>query len=150
MSGVTPGKMIIGFAAIAVVAAIVTAVMLEPPHAQREFRLDEHRTNDLAALDAAIGEYWKRKSALPSHLEALSSELGSRATRSDPETNQPYRYEVTGSTSFRLCATFARESRDTARYGYDARQFQWGHKAGSQCFDLEVRKENSPAPPIAR
>ncbi len=132
------GKLLLAAATLAVVAAIAAAVMLEPPHRQREYRLDAHRVSDLAALDAAVNLYWKRHGALPTTLEALAAEPGLSALK-DPETQAAYGYEITGSQSFRLCANFASGSRATDRYA-GAPQLQWAHSAGRQCFDLMIKE----------
>ncbi len=139
----TTGKLLLCATGVAALAAVGAAVMLEPPHVQREYRLDDRRERDLAALNGAINEYWKRRHALPPNLETLAAELALGSTHQDPATGVAYLYEITGNNSFRLCANFARDSRETDRYTYAARQFEWAHGSGRQCFVLTA-KDKAP------
>lgn len=139
MSALTNGKLLLCAAGFAVVAAIAAAIALEPPHQQREYRLDANRERDLASLDRAVNEYWKRRRVLPANLEVLAADLALGNTHKDPETDAAYIYEVTGKQSFRLCANFARASRDTERYAMVGRQFEWAHESERRCFDRTVK-----------
>ncbi len=136
MSAMTAGKWLLGVAGVAAIAAVIAAVTLEPPHVQRELRLDTQRAGDLSALSRAINEYSKRHDALPSSLEALAAEPGLGSMHTDPETGIAYAYEITGKRSFRLCANFARESKAPSRH---FAQFEWAHGAGRHCFDRNVK-----------
>lgn len=136
MSAMTTGKLLLGVTGVAVIAAVIAAVTLEPPHVQRELRLDTQRVGDLSALDRAVKEYAKRHDALPPTLEVLAAEPGLASMHKDPETGIAYAYEITGKRSFRLCANFARESRAPNRH---FAQFEWAHGAGRHCFDHDVK-----------
>jgi hypothetical protein len=61
-------------------------------------------------------------------LGELSREGGISIVANDP-SGAPYEYEITGSETFRLCATFQRSSAEQGR-GADF----WSHDAGRQCF----------------
>lgn len=138
MSAVTAGKLLLGAASVAVFAAVIAAVTLEPPHLKRQYRLDDHRTSDLAAINRAVSEYWKRHSALPPSLAVLAAEPGMDIEHKDPETAIAYEYQVTGKGTFRLCANFAQDSRAARRR---ATEFEWAHSSGRQCFDRVARNK---------
>jgi hypothetical protein len=49
----------------------------------------------------------------------------------DPESGAPYTYQVTGESTFKVCATFA-QARDRAS------DPAWNHPAGRHCFDFDA------------
>jgi hypothetical protein len=138
MSAITTGKLLLGVAGVAVLAVVIAAVTLEPPHVQRQQRLDARRTSDLSTANRAVNEYWKRRRALPPSLDAIAAEAGMNIQRKDPETDIAYGYEITGERSFRLCANFAR---DSEAGGGHPTEFEWAHGSGRQCFDRIVENK---------
>lgn len=133
------GKALLVAATMFVAAAIVAAIYIEPPQAAREKRLDERRVQDLAALEMKLSEYWNRQKKLPQTLNDLTT-AGLQGADSDPETRHPYQYVPTGELSYRLCATFSAGSADHGRAAWPARQVEWAHGRGAQCFDRNVRQ----------
>jgi hypothetical protein len=124
----------------AVVVVIAGLVMLGTPGQARARRLDGMRVNDLSTLSLAVDEYWAKHAALPATLDTLVSAHQVDRMVTDPQSNRPYTYLVSGERSYRLCATFQQPS-DTgdARHGSmlvapNART--WRHGAGESCFDL--------------
>jgi type II secretory pathway pseudopilin PulG len=130
---------------VAVVAAVIAAVViLGPPGAQRERRLDAARISDLQMIQSAVMGYVARHEALPADLATLAKEPGYALSTSDPQTGAPYVYEVTGTTSYRLCASF---TTDTAKERRDERpdytySVEWAHGAGRQCFERHAKKSD--------
>jgi type II secretory pathway pseudopilin PulG len=128
---------------IAVFAAVIAAVVtIGPPSAQRERRLDAARISDLESIQNAVAAYVERHAALPADLPALAREPGYALSIADPQTGAPYVYQVTGATSYRLCASF---TTDTAREGRDERpdytySVDWAHGAARQCFERHAKK----------
>ncbi len=73
----------------------------------------------------------------------------------DPETDAPYKYEVTGDLSFRLCASFSEETKDLSGQGSypmrdmaypstvggDSMNNNWKHGVGETCFDRTIDPE---------
>jgi len=124
---------VLAIVAIVVVVATVTTglIVAGGPGVARQRRLDDRRTQDLEMLTFAIQRHYNRHHALPSSLDTLRVEHEMRDVPIDPETRVPYRYEVTGPTGYRLCATFRQPSNDV--YG----RTSWAHDTGSVCFDRE-------------
>lgn len=121
---------------IVVVAAAVVAglVISGPPAEQRRLRADERRVSDLQQLSRAIQSYYVETTSLPGELDALVNGWISSGLPRDPETEADYGYEITGDSTFRLCAEFARESRaDTAG------EF-WLHGEGRHCYVLDFSR----------
>lgn len=91
------------FAALAIGAGLV---LTGGPGQARKERRDSQRDSDLSALSALVrclAEQEGRK--LPQRLQ-ITDDCGAQARLEDPFTGQPYRYEVTGPRSYRLCAGF--------------------------------------------
>jgi hypothetical protein len=124
---------VLAIVAIVVVAATVTAglIVAGGPGVERQRRLDDRRSRDLDVLVMAIQRHYNRHHSLPPSLDTLSVEHEMLDVPVDPETRAPYRYEVTGPTGYRLCATFHQRSNDT--FG----RTSWAHDSGSVCFDRE-------------
>ena len=97
--------MLVGGVLVVVVAVVgVALTIIGPPSEQRAARLDERRVADLRGIARAVDLYWTRSGRLPTGLEETSNELGSRVSRTDPETTMPYAiaYWSAGPTSYVL------------------------------------------------
>jgi hypothetical protein len=114
------------------------------PGAERQRRFDERRVEDLRViygelLNQVVGADWREPQVAPvlrGPLPASLDDVAVRAMRqrprvADPATGAPYEYEVTGASTFRLCATF-----DAARD--DPNDLAWNHPAGRHCFDFDA------------
>jgi hypothetical protein len=131
--------MLIG-GAIALVTVVVAAALyvLGSPGEQRRLRLDERRVEDLNALRADIGAYWRVNRRLPASLGEASRDP---ALYRDPVSGDAYEYRVLGERSYELCATFERP------YSPDRPQLAtrfWPHPAGRHCFALDVPVRDQP------
>jgi len=134
-------------AAFAAIAAALVAfaiawgfVLVGSPGARRLERFDEQRLRDLQAIAREINalvvvevdETCKLKGPLPKTLQEVVERARIEQVRpTDPESGEPYAYEVKSETSYEVCATFtqARES--------DHSVF-WNHPAGRHCFTIDV------------
>lgn len=128
---------------VAVLAAVVAAfLVLESPAEMRRRSLDQQRVSDLRAISDVIDAYWTQEKTLPPDLAALDGWQGFSAPPTDPVTDVPYRYRVTGDATYELCATFATETsdRDPGRRIWVAPDKFWRHPAGDHCFELEAEK----------
>jgi hypothetical protein len=136
------GRVLGGLAAVVAVAAVATSIWLNPPSAIRAREVDQRRLQNLDQTVSAINTYFNVHHALPPELKALEGDDNRLPQISwhDPETKRPYDYEITGETTYRLCAVFARASEegDNPYYLSEAK-----HKAGRDCFQ-------KTAPPPAK
>ena len=67
-----------------------------------------------------------------------------------PEDRDAYQYEVTGETTYNLCATFTSDRQDrkdeysyavpVAEKGYNPQNYNWEHGVGETCFERTVTK----------
>jgi hypothetical protein len=109
------------------------------PDTRRAERMDERRLEDLQTIHGEILELVRDpdrpgalRAALPSTLAELASKAtGRRISTTDPESNEAYEYRVTGTSTYVLCATFARP-RDASDHVF------WNHGAGRACFTLDA------------
>jgi hypothetical protein len=137
------GKMLSILTALVAIAAVSTSIWLNPPSETKARSLDRERLDGLRTTAFAIKKYFDVQHALPADLKALDSERNQpiQANWHDPETHQPIEYEIIGLQTYRLCATFDRNS-DWQRPGdYDFKK----HSAGHDCFVYNVGSQQSDA-----
>lgn len=125
-----------------VVAAAVGVGLWQvgPPGQARLQRLDDQRSRDLAALDAAIRRYARARGALPRTLDDLPDVSDGRST--DPESEAPYEYRADDAETFSLCADFATArstpSPPVPRAPSAEAPEYWKHDRGRVCFTSEL------------
>ena len=96
-------QLLAGLLALVVVVAVVAGiVVVGSPAEQRTQRLDERRVGDLASIAQAADLYWTRHAQLPTSLNELTSEPGTRLRTNDPETNASYEYRRLDASSFEV------------------------------------------------
>jgi hypothetical protein len=154
-------KMIASFATLVIAASIGGAFfIIGSPAAERFYRIDDQKVNDLAMIQSQVGSYWQLKEKLPAELSDMNDPLSGYTVPNDPDSGAPYEYRATEKLSFELCATFNRPNRpaisgDSARpvmpYGTE----YWQHGAGRTCFTRTVDPDRySPMmkvpPPLSR
>jgi hypothetical protein len=135
------GKVLSLLVALVAVAAVSTSIWLNPPSETKARSLDRERLDGLRTTAFAIKRYFDVQHALPANLKALDNERNQpiQANWHDPETHQPIEYEIIGLQTYRLCATFDRNS-DWQRPGdYDFKK----HSAGHDCFVYNVSQSDA-------
>lgn len=124
------------------------------PEDMRMQRLDAQKVSDLQSIQWQIVNYFQQKEQLPADLSALNDPISSFMVPADPQSGAPYVYHLTAEHSFVLCATFNRDSLDTAGQGeymardmaYPARGISdtWMHGTGEVCFERTIDPELYP------
>jgi hypothetical protein len=130
----------IALAVVMVIGGLVAAGM---PSAVRAEQIDARRLEDLRAIHDGVmrlsfGDGWRDPAvpliqvrALPESLDVVAREAaGVRPRIQDPLNGTRYTYDVTGKTTFRLCAGFA-SARD------ERTSPEWNHPAGYYCYELD-------------
>ena len=135
---------------VLVVATIVSGFfILGTPGQARLVRIDENKVQNLQMIQSQIVSYWQAKQTLPQSLEDLNDSISGFSAPTDPQSHQPYVYEVTGTYSFRLCADFNGPSQagaDSYARPYDMEgQDNWSHTVGYTCFDRTIDPARYPA-----
>lgn len=139
-----PGRWLAIAACVVAVATVAAAiVVMGPPSAQREAKLDRKRVHDLNRIVQVVEQHVARHDTLPPDLATLAGQPGLRLAIVDPQSGAPYGYEVTGDRAFRLCAVFATDTATRPAGAAPWNMADWHHGAGRQCFDREVEK-NKP------
>lgn len=156
------------------IAAITTSVIIVgwivagffivgTPAEQRQIRFDEQRVNNLQSIQYQVVDYWNQKGVIPSDLDDLSSSIGGFVAPTDPLTQEAYEYQVNGPLEFTLCATFAKDSKDSDfaqrepriafdPFGAPTKGFDsWEHGEGRVCFDRTIdpelnKRDGAPTP----
>lgn len=136
------------FAGALVVGSIITGFsVIGSPSTQRQLRQDGERVSALQEIQSRVINYWQLKAALPTDLSLLEMDtIYGRTIPLDPETKESYEYVPVDSLSFKLCATFNKEtpvqvagntypSVPLMEYSSDITvSSNWQHQAGYQCF----------------
>ncbi len=133
-----------GIASLAVAGAIAGGLMLTGgPQTERMRRMDERRASDLQQIKSALLNKFQANHTLPEKLSALEN---MEDYIQDPVSGKPYLYRKTGRDRFRLCATFALDSREQNANEYMPYQNFNQHPAGFYCFNLHYgpNQDNSP------
>lgn len=135
-AGTGRGRLLAIVASVAAVATVVAAlVVMDPPAAQREMRIDQKRVRELHRIEAAAHQYLEEHGRLPADLATLAARPGLRLAVEDPVDGSVYGYEVTGPRSLRLCAGFATDSARGASGSGFYENDGWYHPAGHHCFE---------------
>ena len=121
------------------VAVVWGFVLVGGPEAGRTEKMDARRLDDLQAIEAEVQDLvfdrdhkTTLKQPLPPSLQEVAAKARyRRLTLEDPVSGEPYEYAVTGPTTYRLCATFARERASSY-------QVFWNHPAGRHCFTIDA------------
>ena len=146
--------------AVGILALLTVAAgffIIGSPTDIRMMRLDAQKESDLMNIQWQIVNYWQQKELLPENLSELADPLSGIVIPVDPQTGERYSYAQTGARSFRLCATFNRESASTALVtrmepampvpvggSYDKQNEHWQHPSGEACFDRTIDPERYP------
>ncbi len=140
----------VGVVVAMVVAAVAVGLYLAgSPNTERGRRFDTERVNALAGIAAAVDSYYGEKGALPPTTEALTTENIHLGPFVDPKTGEPYEYQVTGVSTYELCAVFEYDSQAMSKsraestpvpvdYYRGAPSSTWDHGTGRSCFPLDA------------
>jgi hypothetical protein len=143
----------IGTAIVVLVAVVGAFFIVGSPATARLIQFDQTKINDLSAIQSQIVNYWQRKEVLPNSLADLEDPISSYKIPNDPQTNQPYEYNVkdAANLSFELCATFNKEgdnqygqTRPMMPYEKGFNSDSWQHSAGRTCFERKIDKQLYP------
>lgn len=123
------------------------------PSTQRSIKNDEQRISDMQTIQYRILDQWTQKGELPQSLSELEDPFYGFVEPFDPETSEPYTYNIISELSFELCATFERESMSDEKYlsrSYPMADFYglgdssmdfWSHDIGYTCFERTIDPE---------
>jgi hypothetical protein len=135
-----------GAAATAIVAAglIWGMSVVGSPLDERARKMDKRRIDDLQGIlyelrSLTVEDRPKSGLTLVRPLPKTLAELVAKARYDrpsivDPETGEPYEYEVLADGKIRLCATFSRV-RD------EVTEVTWNHPAGRFCFEIDLLRK---------
>lgn len=111
---------------------------IDPPQVAREVKLDIKMIGDLQDMQWRIEDYERTKGALP---DDISTVYGTFPVPQAPEGKPPYKYEITGEDSYKLCTTFFQNSYNSdtslARPMFE-KNYNWDYQAGEFCFERTI------------
>jgi hypothetical protein len=137
-----------------VLAVLAGFLIVGTPSDMRAHRFDAQKVSDLQSVQWEIVNHFQQTRELPESLGELNDTISGYRAPLDPQTKEPYMYEVTGENSFALCTTFNRASQDLGGQGEFASRDMaypstgidenWEHTAGEVCFDRTINPEKFP------
>lgn len=141
-------------ALLALIAVISGFFIIGTPSDVRMLRYDEQKVSDLQNIQYQVLNYYQQKGELPATLTELTDPLSGNMVPVDPQGGA-YRYEVSDTLSFTLCAAFNKPTQDTKGQGaYYARDMaypsmggvdeNWTHGEGETCFKRTIDPERYP------
>jgi hypothetical protein len=124
---------------ICLVGALVGGFfVLDTPSTVRSQRQDQERINRLSNISWKVEEHYRSEEKLPSALSEIEDNLV-KGHLLDPNTEEPFRYEVLTDEKYELCATFERSNREPIPGEISfVRSIDWLHEAGEHCFERTV------------
>lgn len=130
------GKILAALVSGVVLAAVGVGLYLAgSPAEARLLRLDDRRIDDLRSISWAVTEFRRTRGHMPPALDSLPIAIGESTRLGDPATGHPYSYEITGDSSYSLCADFDRPSPPEGDGRYET---EWRHRSGRFCFPRVV------------
>lgn len=121
------------------------------PTTARLYTADQLKVQDLSTIQWQIVNFWQAKQKLPTNLSEVADPISGFSIPVDKQTGAAYTYEVMGATTFKLCATFNKASRDerilssTVERPMGVEGDNWQHGEGEQCFTRTIDKDRYPA-----
>lgn len=135
----TLGRTLAIVAGIVVMAAVAGSFLVtSSPMTLRAQRLDQRRATDLGDLHRAIHAWYRKHGALPATLDVVAKQPGVRLALTDPVTEVPYTFAITGTRTYRLCAIFTTDTALQESTGYPQTELRWAHGVGQGCFDRDA------------
>ncbi len=141
---VKPNLLFFGVVVILFGALIICGIsIIDSPTTVRQKKLDDARTRNLAHISRQVLQYYRDNSNLPERLSEIVPGNSNWFSLYDPETNDPYEYEIVDKLSFRLCGNFTRARQLTGKsiiyYLPEETHIDWSHIAGKHCFLIPVK-----------
>lgn len=136
----------IGLSVLVIVLAFVAYgySLIDAPSVAREVRLDQQQITDLQDMQWRIESYHQETNSFPGDIEMLYEDFPAPVA---PEGRAAYEYEITGSDTYELCATFARATPASERSmvkpiggseGVYLENQNWEHGSGKKCFERRI------------
>ncbi len=128
-------------------ALIASLTSIQTPSEVREYKIDQQMVGDLQDMQWRIEDYVLANDVLPENLQALYGEF---SVPTAPEGRDNYSYKITGETTYKLCATFLRDSNQITASRVSDKiaiapgfpgNYNWDYKAGYWCFERVIDDE---------
>jgi hypothetical protein len=139
---------------MALLTVIAGFFIIGSPMDARLLRFDEEKVSDLQSIQSQLTYHYQQKERLPEALSELNDALSGYTVPVDTQSNSQYQYEKLSNLSFKLCATFNKESIDRGgQGGYKDMAISyptggisdtWYHGAGEVCFTRTIDPELYP------
>jgi hypothetical protein len=132
-----------------IIAAVLIASLgyIQTPAEVREVKADQEIVSDLQDIQWRIEDFYLNNEVLPADLGTLYGAFDAPAAT---EGKLDYVYEVTGETTYKICAEFNRNVNEP-RQQYRpvpmgnsvgmGNNYNWDYKAGEWCFDRVINIE---------
>lgn len=122
--------------------------VLGSPRTQQLLRYDEQKVSDLQNINNEVMNYYSNKGVLPKDFTEMANG-NYYVAQVDSQTQKPYEYLKTGSTTYNLCAEFNKASNDQGNLAYSVSPYgnvSWIHPAGYYCFTQTINPNTYSKP----
>jgi hypothetical protein len=133
-----------GVGVLAVLTIFSGFLIIGTPWQARLYEFDAQKISDLQEIQSQVLSYWQQNQKLPPTLNDLNDSLSGYSIPTDPQSGLPYTYQVLGTLSFNLCATFNTDSNGLSITNGSAPMIpaaagdvvnnNWQHGSGNTCF----------------
>jgi hypothetical protein len=135
------------FATLAAVVIVFVAsfFVAESPAASRDRILDEQTVNNFYTIDSCVDQYYRETKKLPENFAAMKADCSYLLPENlqDSQTGQAFIYNLTGTTTYQICANFrtsniGKDNNPAGAYPATVGTNSSAHDKGQQCLKRQV------------
>jgi len=124
---------------IVVASIILGFLVVGSPSEQRLLKFDNEKINDLSSITWEIENYYRENNKLPEDLNQIRDDSYAEEIFTDPQSGEPYGYNLVGTDTYELCAEFNLDSSSFNSRAYPI--YDWTHNVGENCFKKTINPE---------
>ncbi|MDD4902250.1 MAG: DUF5671 domain-containing protein [Patescibacteria group bacterium] len=131
--------------AVTVIVFVASFFVAATPGEARNRRLDEQVINNFYTIDSCADQYYREKTKLPPNFAAMQADCAylTADLLKDSQTGQAFVYNVTGTTTYEICANFrtsniGRDKNLGMTYPASVGANSSAHDAGYQCLKRQI------------
>lgn len=126
--------------AIVLSAFVYSLTIVESPKETRNRRVDDQIVSNFYSLESGINSYYDKHKVLPPSLDLVKAEVSylNSDAMLDPVSKEALVYEISGTSTYKLCATFRTSNMDKNREEFRYVEDNKRHEAGYGCLDFRL------------
>ncbi|MDD5527852.1 MAG: DUF5671 domain-containing protein [Patescibacteria group bacterium] len=128
-----------------VIVFIASFFTVESPILARDRRLDDQIINNFYSINSCVDQYYRETNKLPANFTVMTADCPYLTSDNlkDQQSGQPFAYQITGTTTYEICANFRTSNIGTANnpqgvYPSGPVVNNMAHNVGYQCLKNQV------------